>query len=292
MNAAASRSRHLQVHATASSPTMSPTGTAHSPRDGTPKRDLASLWRGALREFAVVVLGVLAALAAQAWWEDRQEQQREAAYLHQLVADIRENNQRLDEAIATDSAAYQSITLAVRALHAPRPLPPGDSLAEWIARGGRASGFQPVTGTYRALLATGDLRLIGSDSLRAGLMSYFETLDHEAQRAYQLRGITFDVIEHMVRALPFTRGIFIGEMNTAGFDFERLRTDPEAWVALLKMQAVSRNRVDNLRSARDHTVELLDALETEPEVRARAPQTRPEGVGGDAEAGDSSLARR
>src|SRR5262245_48643887 len=39
-------------------------------------------WRITLREFVVIGTSVLAALAAQAWWDNGQERERERDYLH------------------------------------------------------------------------------------------------------------------------------------------------------------------------------------------------------------------
>ncbi|HEX8830342.1 MAG TPA: hypothetical protein VF705_04210, partial [Longimicrobium sp.] len=52
-------------------------------------------WRGALREFGIIVAGVLCALGAQAWWEQHEERGREGDYLRQILADTRENERRL-----------------------------------------------------------------------------------------------------------------------------------------------------------------------------------------------------
>lgn len=73
-------------------------------------------WRNALREFVVIMAGVLAAFAAQAWWEDHQERTRERDYLHQLLADTRENERRLTNAIEEDSAAGRATARALVAL--------------------------------------------------------------------------------------------------------------------------------------------------------------------------------
>ncbi|HEV2147217.1 MAG TPA: hypothetical protein VGR37_07425 [Longimicrobiaceae bacterium] len=85
-------------------------------------------WQSVLREFAVIVAGVLAALGAQAWWEGRQERERERAYLAQVLAETRENEERLADAIAEDSVAGVFTRRALAALEGVLPAPPGDSL--------------------------------------------------------------------------------------------------------------------------------------------------------------------
>jgi hypothetical protein len=43
---------------------------------------------GAAGGFIVIVVGVMVALAADAWWEDREADERRVAYLHALQADL------------------------------------------------------------------------------------------------------------------------------------------------------------------------------------------------------------
>jgi hypothetical protein len=70
-----------------------------------PRIIAAGGWMGALREFSIIVAGVLCALGAPAWWDGYQERGRERDYLRQLLADTRENEARLAAAMASDSAS-------------------------------------------------------------------------------------------------------------------------------------------------------------------------------------------
>ncbi|HEX2187649.1 MAG TPA: hypothetical protein VHG51_02065 [Longimicrobiaceae bacterium] len=220
-------------------------------------------WRTVLREFATIVAGVLCALAAQAWWEGRQERGREHDYLRQLLADTRENERRLEAAIAEDEATHANLRRLVGALHGPGALPPGDSLMRWMVRSGSASDFQPVSGTLGALLTTGDLRLVRNDSLRALLVSYAAGLESENHRLRQLREATMGVAAPMGRSLPFMRGLFLGEPRADRTDWERLRDDPELWAVLLPAQAANANRLSGLERAREETLRVRRALEAE-----------------------------
>src|SRR4051794_26894952 len=85
-------------------------------------------WWAALREFAIIVAGVLAALGAQAWWQGREALARERDSLRGLLADTRENERRLDDAIAQDSATRAEVGRLAAALYGPGPLPPNDTL--------------------------------------------------------------------------------------------------------------------------------------------------------------------
>lgn len=226
-------------------------------------------WRTALREFATIVAGVLCALAAQAWWQGHEERGRERDYLRQLLSDTRENERRLDDAVATDSAAAHFAARAMDALTGSAPPPPADSLVAWVGRSGRASNFQPLAGNYQALLGTGDLRLVRSDSLRARLAAYAAAVESEGERQAQFRGIVTSGAGPMARALPFMRRAFLGDVSAAGVDVARLRADPDAAAVLFTMQAASANKLAGLRQLRDETRGLRRALEAAPGVAGR-----------------------
>src|SRR5687767_7199590 len=83
-------------------------------------------------EFAVIVIGVLVALGAQALWEHRQDRGRERAYLRQLLSDTRENELRLDTAIARDSAYNEHSTVLLHAFRSPAELPPIDTIQKYF----------------------------------------------------------------------------------------------------------------------------------------------------------------
>jgi hypothetical protein len=221
-------------------------------------------WRSTLREFAIIVAGVLAALGAQAWWENRQERERERAYLAQVLAETRENEERLAEAIAEDSVAGIYTDRVMVALEGPGPAPPADSLVRWIGQAGRASDFQPVTGAYRALLGTGDLRLVRNDSLRAVMVAYAAALDSESARLQQYRGVILDAVPGLARAFPFMRRIFTDGLEPGGVDVERLRRDPEVATVVFTLQAANVNRLSGLRRVRGETERVRRALEAEP----------------------------
>jgi len=223
-------------------------------------------WRAALREFAVIVASVLAALAAQAWWQSREERGREHDSLRQLLADTRENERRLDEAIRTDSVAASATGRALDALTSARPVS-ADSLVVWVEGAGSSSNFQPLDGNYRALVGTGDLRLVRNDSLRALLASYASSLESEGARQAQLRAAVMTQAGPLIHAFPFMRRVFLDGVSAAGVNLAALRADPGASDVLFAVQAAGSNRISGLTRLRRQTLELRRALEAEPAAR-------------------------
>jgi hypothetical protein len=248
-------------------------GEAATARRGPIRWDgLARGWRAALREFAIIVAGVLCALAAQSWWQAREERGRERDYLRQLLADTRENERRLDAAIAVDSAAGSSVSRLAGTLFGSAPLPPPDTLAAWFRSEAFASSdFQPLSGSYGALLMAGDLRLIRNDSLRALLVSYAATLEHEQTMLGMFLEQSAGQPDRLARPMPFLRRMFFGgaELRPGDIDFETLRRDRDAESVFFALQVSNSNRLTHLRRLREETRRLRRALAAELPGRGR-----------------------
>lgn len=227
-------------------------------------------WRAALREFAIIVAGVLCALAAQSWWQGSEERRREQEYLRQLLSDTRENERRLDAAVAVDSVAGASVSRLAGALFGSTPLPPPDTLVAWFRGEAFASSdFQPLSGSYGALLRAGDLRLIRNDSLRALLVSYAATLEHEQVMLRLFLEQSAGQPDRLARPMPFLRGMIFGDAapRPGDIDFEKLRRDPDAESVFFAIQVANANRMTHLRQLREETRRLRRALAAELPAR-------------------------
>src|SRR4051812_18358471 len=88
-------------------------------------------WKSALRELAIIICGVLIALAANAWWEARNDRAREEDYLTQLAADLTGTLASIDTAFAQENATTTATNSILLSLRAPGPIHP-DSLHAWV----------------------------------------------------------------------------------------------------------------------------------------------------------------
>jgi hypothetical protein len=152
-------------------------------RVGGPMNDAAPVprWRPSIRwffaELLVVITGILIALAAQSWWQNRGNENAERAYLEQLLADTRENEELLTRRITADSTARHRAGRMAAILRERLPLPPQDTMAV-LARLGSTT-FSLITATYDGLIATGDIKLLRNDSLRTATL-YLGTQIHRS----------------------------------------------------------------------------------------------------------------
>lgn len=243
-----------------------PFGADNSPAPAPVPAPVARRWatlRSAVREFAIIVAGVLVALGAQAWWEHSQELEREGEYLEQLLVDTRENERRLGRAVSEDSASAVALAAVVDALTGSGPAPPADSLHGAIAQAGSRADFKPVTGTYGALLSTGDLRLIRNDSLRSALVNYASWMSSELDRQEQLRGQVIGAAPAIARTLPWMRRAFLGPVRPSDAELTALRGDGEAVALFFTLQASNVNSLNGLRRLREQTRSLRETLEGE-----------------------------
>lgn len=134
-------------------------------------------WRPKLRWFAaeylIVVLGVLTAVAINAWWQGCQDRAQEQAYLQQLAADLHETHALITEGDAKAIGPDDAMRQLYDAFYAPQR-PPRDSLLRLVYRTSWIWPVRPVFGTAEALVTTGDLAIIRNDSLRTAITAYLD----------------------------------------------------------------------------------------------------------------------
>ncbi len=244
---------------------MTPTGaeTPAEPASAPGRWDWLPKARWFAAEFLVVVLGVLAAVGINAWWQGREDAATEAAYLRQIAQDLDATVAVMDGLDATLAPAERAGDLLFESFRKADALP-ADSVLVLVSAASRISDARPALGTIEALVSTGDLALIGDDSLRASIPAYLEQ-----QRTWLDRqGVLFGRALDNLRALqphvdvseadaamvagggslrvprPGMRG---PDSVTASrppfpFDAERFRRDRDAydavvWMAYLQMQS-------------------------------------------------------
>jgi hypothetical protein len=233
-------------------------------------------------QFLVVVSGVLVALMLQSWHENRRDAARELAYLRQLGAELRATEALMDRGDSVTAEADYANARLVRAYR--ERTPPRDSVLIWLVQIGRWFETAPVTGTAEALVVSGDLGLIRSDSLRAAIASYVarnrnyvdlmtRTIEFW-QRERMALGAIADLTE--ARLLVGGDGTMSGVYGEARYtpvpekplngvfpiDTHALLRDRTAYQALDRMnwaKFVMRLTRDNIRSAARELSELIDA---------------------------------
>jgi hypothetical protein len=214
-------------------------------------------WKRLCAELAVIVGGVLIALAADAWWESRVERELARDYLQRLLVDFHETEERLRGVIAGDSTTLESVNQVVdRALRGVFPSPDSLDLPT------RYNQFEPLTGTLTALVESGDLRLIRNDSLRFELVAFSALIDAADKMLGHTERLIFNSIERLslgrarhsqsaVRRLA-NQGAGWGEVDVRG-----ILNDPEVMSALQVQAAASQMRLFTLSRLEEPTRRII-----------------------------------
>jgi len=147
--------------------------------------------KDAIRDLVVVVVGILAALYLESWWQDRQDRAEEASLLDGLRTEFVANKTQLAEmmavwdeiAVAAGSAA-QYMGQSANRLDSAKVVP-------MLRDANVMRFFDPRTGQLSSLINSGKLGLIQNVELRAGIADWPSLVDDlEVEREIALKRIT------------------------------------------------------------------------------------------------------
>lgn len=149
-------------------------------------------WARLLAEGGVIILSILLALGADAWWDSRQDAERVEQHLRALARDFAQMEVGLDSSLTSANLAWEggatvlaqlipeevadpvlaTILEPVRAgLEADAD--PGADLWSAMYAIGDLELFAPSTAAYESLVASGDVELLGDQELKQALVNYY-----------------------------------------------------------------------------------------------------------------------
>lgn len=134
-------------------------------------------WHQAIAEVALIVAGILIALAIDTWRDEKLEREAETNYLEALRQDFETNRERLELAINDHQNVIkignEVLTLIQSGLTE-------ESSAELLSKLGDLYSFPnwiPVTGTYDDIVNSGRLLYIQNERLRKEISGFLRTSD-------------------------------------------------------------------------------------------------------------------
>lgn len=157
-------------------------------------------WGSLLVELVIIVVGVLIAFGLNSWWDGRTTALRERAYLRALASDVDQNVSRLEAQIETDRRVLESTQGLLERTKAAGPVAQ-DSARALLANVFLSARFEPVMGTYEALVSSGDLTFIGDDTLRAWLADFAAQVRDDYTTSYTDR-LYLDFIHEFADQVP------------------------------------------------------------------------------------------
>jgi hypothetical protein len=122
-----------------------------------------------LGEFAIIVIGVLVALAAENWLQDREDGERARAAIVLLLEDLRADSTSLSQALAPGA---RRDTLAAQLFSDPDLS--GDSALMLLRALFNSANYLPTRSTFESLLQSDGVRHIGDTELQVALVRYYQ----------------------------------------------------------------------------------------------------------------------
>ena len=145
-------------------------------------------WRQSVAEFVVIVFGVLAALAVDQWWTEREDRNTEAEYISRIRADLQSD---IDGFLWFEEI-FEIKANVIRGL---RDYPDSDLLSrdqETLMQELVFSGFialpDSFSTTFDELVSTGRLALVDSAERRDALSRYYSGFEHISAIVFEPEG--------------------------------------------------------------------------------------------------------
>ena len=217
-------------------------------------------WLRVFVEGVVIVGSILMAFGIDAWWDARQERSRERAALLALARDFA----AAADALERQFLVMDSVTLAAETiLEWTGPEADSryaDSLAVLLPAVSRLPGFRPPLGTLEALLGSGDLGLVRSDSLRAALASFPSRLEGMQRTEAFGSEMLFGEFQPLLnRSIPMRR------FGRGGDGATRFDSDVEGMLRSMEFENQLQGRLTNIGFLRGAATSMRDFIS---EVRA------------------------
>jgi hypothetical protein len=181
-------------------------------------------WKPKLRwfaaEIAVVVAGVLIALALNSWWQARQAAAGEESYLAFVSRDLGNTIDDIEELRVYEAYQIQGGLDAYRAISAQGRSPEQMAVvSDGILRLTSRRTLSLTNATYQDLLSTGNLQLIRNRELRDQIVAYHEGVEREFE--IHNKNNTFFVDELFASAIIGSGLFFIDGSSGTTIDIER-----------------------------------------------------------------------
>ncbi len=174
-------------------------------------------WRRLLAESLAVILSILLAFSIDAWWDSRQEVQRERELLSGLLADFQSSRSGLEARLSLArrmAAGTAGFLELIGTYEGATALTVPDSLVLAVLGG---PTYEPATNTLDAAIASGEIERLTNDVLRAELANWRRTLADTREDELEVRRITneqlvpllarsLDLRSYFNRVLPWSGG--------------------------------------------------------------------------------------
>jgi hypothetical protein len=133
-------------------------------------------WGQAAGEALLILVGILLALATDAWWQEHSERRQEREYLEALVAELDQMTAHVSGVVRDADDVVKAGRVLLEIAPDWRSAVSSDSLSALFAELSSEVGWSPPTTVYQDLVNTGAVSLIQSDEVRLGLNELMEVV--------------------------------------------------------------------------------------------------------------------
>jgi hypothetical protein len=226
-------------------------------------------WFAVALEFVIVIAGVVIGFQVQAWNEDRQERQREAAYLLQLDGELGAIIEEMDTMTDAIDAYFNWIALFLDGVETNDP--ETAQAGSWglnAITDVESTNLEPAA--LREMISEGDLKIIRNRALRADLASIPQMQSRSqaalAQMAADLTPIAFEISGHFEARLDDVSDGAVTN-QTIQFDFEAVAQD-EVLLRRINYAALqNRFQADHFRRYRAEIQAIRERVRGEIDAR-------------------------
>ncbi len=213
------------------------------------KPGIRNRWKTVVTEFVTIVIGILVALAADAWWQNRADRRDEREALASLMTEFSASRLVLQERLARHEEIRRSLSTILEWV-APEPDLPSDSTVTeelWVGIGGWVT-YEDRRGVLDGLIASGRLSLIRDASLQAMLAGWgAEVADLAEDELAAVRDLDERLKPRWYALSPLGEGAFSPT-------YDRLLSDPVFEHLLLE-------RLDRTEAVLSEYNDVLEAVE-------------------------------
>ena len=153
-------------------------------------------------EFALIVLGVFVALAAESWWSERQDRRFERELRDDMAAEFETNIRILEADLAANDTSQARMAFFDELTDADLQAMPDEELTDRFGGWPDWSGFDPEMGIVQALVESGNLGAVDDRELRLLLSRWAGLL--EEKRRFTAQAVAFqshDVVPALARVI-------------------------------------------------------------------------------------------
>ena len=158
----------------------------------------------AIGEIVLVVIGILIALSINNWNENNKLNKEEKKMLISLNTDFKENLVRLEKTIALQEKMIKNSKGFIQIMLSENKNVGSDSIANMISRGAQSWWrAEYVTGTYNAILGSGNINVLKNDDLKRILAEFSSEVNSGFEDHEESMNILFEFNKSNASILPY-----------------------------------------------------------------------------------------